>query len=204
MRPRRLFPAPPAGQSPVWLPSAVLGSRGFASESLLVVLLCSTRLFIRLIFAQLHSGKFEKIEIHSTPKHGSWPELAEIELVVLSGQCLDRRIREEPLLRQKAQGCCSVSPLARSSASPPGSQVFLHHRSPESVAYAFLSCFCCRLACSSDDQARNAISGFSTHLPRSRGRENGSAHRSAVATVSPALARVRARMLIPVSCLIAP
>lgn len=34
----------------------------------------------------------EKLEIHYTPKHGSWLNVAEIELSVLSGQCLDRRI----------------------------------------------------------------------------------------------------------------
>ncbi len=43
----------------------------------------------------------EKIEIHYTPKHGSWLDMAEIELAVLSGQCLDRRIGEASLLRQE-------------------------------------------------------------------------------------------------------
>ena len=33
-----------------------------------------------------------KLEIHSTPKHGSWLNMAAIELSVLSRQCLDRRI----------------------------------------------------------------------------------------------------------------
>jgi hypothetical protein len=33
-----------------------------------------------------------RLEIHHTPKHGSWLNIAEIELSVLSGQCLDRRI----------------------------------------------------------------------------------------------------------------
>ena len=39
----------------------------------------------------------EKLEIHHTPKHGSWLNVAEIELSVLARQCLDRRIetREE-------------------------------------------------------------------------------------------------------------
>jgi hypothetical protein len=39
----------------------------------------------------------ERLEIHHTPKHGSWLNMAEIELSVLSGQCLERRIaaREE-------------------------------------------------------------------------------------------------------------
>ena len=34
----------------------------------------------------------ERIEVHHTPKHGSWLNGAEIELSVLSRQCLDRRI----------------------------------------------------------------------------------------------------------------
>jgi len=33
-----------------------------------------------------------KIEFHHTPKHGSWLNMAEIEISVLMGQCLDRRI----------------------------------------------------------------------------------------------------------------
>jgi transposase len=34
----------------------------------------------------------DKLEIHYTPKHGSWLNMAEIELSVLSRQCLDRRV----------------------------------------------------------------------------------------------------------------
>jgi len=34
----------------------------------------------------------ERLEFHFTPKHGSWLNMAEIELSVLKGQCLDRRI----------------------------------------------------------------------------------------------------------------
>ena len=34
----------------------------------------------------------ERLEIHHTPKHGIWLNIAEIELSALSGQCLDRRI----------------------------------------------------------------------------------------------------------------
>ena len=36
----------------------------------------------------------EKLEIHHTPKHGSWLNMAEIELSVLSRQCLDRRVAD--------------------------------------------------------------------------------------------------------------
>jgi transposase len=34
----------------------------------------------------------DKLEIHYTPKHGSWLNMAEIELGILGRQCLDRRI----------------------------------------------------------------------------------------------------------------
>jgi len=40
----------------------------------------------------------DKLEIHYTPKHGSWLNMAEIELAVLNGQCLDRRIGERDTL----------------------------------------------------------------------------------------------------------
>jgi hypothetical protein len=34
----------------------------------------------------------QRLEIHYTPKHGSWLTIAEIELSAMSGQCLDRWI----------------------------------------------------------------------------------------------------------------
>lgn len=43
----------------------------------------------------------ERIEVHHTPKHGSWLNVAEIELSVLSRQCLDRRIESvDELLKE--------------------------------------------------------------------------------------------------------
>jgi hypothetical protein len=36
----------------------------------------------------------DKLEIHPTPKHGSWLNMAEVEIAVLSNQCLGRRIRD--------------------------------------------------------------------------------------------------------------
>jgi len=43
----------------------------------------------------------QRLEIHYTPKHGSWLNVAEIELRVLSGQCLDRRIPERAELENE-------------------------------------------------------------------------------------------------------
>jgi hypothetical protein len=41
----------------------------------------------------------DKLELHYTPKHGSWLNIAEIELSVLSRQCLDRRVPDFPTLQ---------------------------------------------------------------------------------------------------------
>ena len=38
---------------------------------------------------------YEKLEIHYTPKHGSWLNMAEIELSALSRECLDRRLPDK-------------------------------------------------------------------------------------------------------------
>jgi hypothetical protein len=43
----------------------------------------------------------EKLEFHYTPKHGSWLNMAEIELSVLARQCLDRRIPNKETLKQE-------------------------------------------------------------------------------------------------------
>ena len=45
----------------------------------------------------------ERIEIHYTPKHGSWLNVAEIELSVFTKQCLDRRIPDMATLQQEAK-----------------------------------------------------------------------------------------------------
>jgi len=43
----------------------------------------------------------KKLEIHYTPKHGSWLDIAEIELNIMTKQCLNRRISEIELLRHE-------------------------------------------------------------------------------------------------------
>ena len=42
-----------------------------------------------------------RLEFHYTPKHGSWLNMAEIELSVLNRQCLDRRIGSEVDLKRE-------------------------------------------------------------------------------------------------------
>jgi hypothetical protein len=43
----------------------------------------------------------ERFEWHYTPKHGSWLDMAETELSVLSSQCLDRRISTKQMLTEE-------------------------------------------------------------------------------------------------------
>jgi hypothetical protein len=45
---------------------------------------------------------YEKLEIHYTPNHGSWLNMAEIELSVLARQCLNRRIPDRESLAEEA------------------------------------------------------------------------------------------------------
>ena len=44
----------------------------------------------------------ERIEWHFTPEHGSWLNMAELELSVLARQCLNRRIAERSVLESEA------------------------------------------------------------------------------------------------------
>jgi DDE superfamily endonuclease len=43
----------------------------------------------------------DRLEFHHTPKHGSWLNMAEIELSVLGRQCLDRRIPDAETLQRE-------------------------------------------------------------------------------------------------------
>ena len=43
----------------------------------------------------------QRLEIHYTPKHGSWINIAEIELSALNGQCLQRRIPSLEVMRRE-------------------------------------------------------------------------------------------------------
>jgi hypothetical protein len=42
--------------------------------------------------AKVAKALCERLEFHNTPKHGSWLNMAETELSVVAGQCLDRRM----------------------------------------------------------------------------------------------------------------
>ena len=43
----------------------------------------------------------DRLEIHYTPKHGSWLDMAEIEIGIMARQCLDRRIPDQDTLRHE-------------------------------------------------------------------------------------------------------
>lgn len=45
----------------------------------------------------------KRLEIHYTPKHGSWLNIAEIELNAMTKQCLDRRIPDLDSLRDELE-----------------------------------------------------------------------------------------------------
>ena len=45
----------------------------------------------------------DKLEIHYTPKHGSWLDMAEIELSALAGQCLDQRLPDRATLEREVE-----------------------------------------------------------------------------------------------------
>ena len=46
---------------------------------------------------------WDRFEFVYTPKHGSWLNMAEIELNVLTGQCLNRRIDDVEIVRKEVQ-----------------------------------------------------------------------------------------------------
>jgi hypothetical protein len=43
----------------------------------------------------------DRLELHSTPRHGSWLNMTELELAVLAGQCLDRRLADRATLERE-------------------------------------------------------------------------------------------------------
>ena len=65
----------------------------------------------------------QRLEIHYTPKHGSWLNIAEIELGVLSRQCLDRRIPDQEILEQEDPGLAGPAEPGRDTSG-----LAFHHR----------------------------------------------------------------------------
>jgi hypothetical protein len=63
----------------------------------------------------------ERLEIHYTPKHGSWLNIAEIGLSVLSRQALSERTKEITLVRES---CCVAS---ETREKPPPRELAIYH-----------------------------------------------------------------------------
>ena len=59
----------------------------------------------------------ERLEIHYTPKHGSWLNMAEIELSVLSRQCLSRRVESAEVLATETAAWSSRRNAAAATVS---------------------------------------------------------------------------------------
>jgi hypothetical protein len=57
----------------------------------------------RHTLVQRISGYANRLEIHYTPKHGSWLDAAEIELRVLTKMCLNRRIADIETYRKEVK-----------------------------------------------------------------------------------------------------
>jgi hypothetical protein len=57
----------------------------------------------------------ERLEIHHTPKHGSWLNIAENELSALTRQCLDRRIPDRETLERETTAWYSERNQAQKS-----------------------------------------------------------------------------------------
>lgn len=63
--------------------------------------------------APLARRLLERIEWHYTPKHGSWLNMAELELSVLARQCLHRRIPDATTLHDEVTAWCAARNTAR-------------------------------------------------------------------------------------------
>ena len=59
----------------------------------------------------------DQFEFHYTPKHGSWLDMAEIELGILGRQCLSRRIDNVQDLRREAKAWESMRDAAAAKAN---------------------------------------------------------------------------------------
>ena len=61
----------------------------------------------------------DKIEWHYTPKHGSWLNMAETEISIMNGQCLDRRMDSQDRIAGKWRpGRASGTPSRHASTGP--------------------------------------------------------------------------------------
>lgn len=76
-----------------------------------------------------------RLEIHYTPRNGSWLNIAETELSVLHQQCLDRRIPSQEILTQELQSWeeerNATSAQVKWRFSTEDARIKLHHLYPQ-------------------------------------------------------------------------
>src|SRR3989337_4470120 len=80
------------------------------------------------------SRLLRKLEIHYTPKHGSWLNMAETELSILGRQCLDRRIADPGQLTTDVAAWEAARNTAKSKVqwhfTPANARIKLHRLYP--------------------------------------------------------------------------
>ena len=76
-----------------------------------------------------------KLEFHYPPKHGSWLNIAEIELAVLSNSCLSRRVPDEHTLRREVDS----NVRERNAKASPVKWKFTAQDARRKLAKSFLS-----------------------------------------------------------------
>ena len=96
---------PPFSAPPVALSKELVDAHDPSAERIALVLdrpnthsLASLYAAFPLAEAQRLAGK---LELHHTPKHGSWLNVAEIELSALQRQCLDQRIADRGAMERE-------------------------------------------------------------------------------------------------------
>jgi len=59
--------------------------------------------FVQILGASVANKLLRRVVFHYTPKHGSWLNMAEIEIAALGRQCLNRRIGDQKLLAKEVK-----------------------------------------------------------------------------------------------------
>ena len=76
----------------------------------------------------------DKLELHDTPTHGSWLNMAEIELSALARQCLDRRLPDRDTMAREVAAWETVRNAATATLTwrftTADARITLHHLYP--------------------------------------------------------------------------
>ena len=77
--------------------------------------LCFYYCFEMVLIEPQAFGLAQRLEIHYTPKHGSWLNIAEIELSAFTSQCLNRRIASLSKMRNEVKSWATKRNLNQKS-----------------------------------------------------------------------------------------